>query len=60
MKAFFLRILVFSPSPIEKVLVSLDDSQDWLECKNIKGPLFVAEWNSALYSSGLHSIRVGL
>ncbi|CAG7687484.1 unnamed protein product [Allacma fusca] len=50
-------MLVFSPSKLETVRVKLDNN-DWADCQNIVGPLFVAAWNPEIYASGLHEIRV--
>lgn len=37
--------------------IKVDDS-DWMEATKVKGPLFVASWNVALYEKGIHNIQV--
>lgn len=51
------RLLVFSPSKMEVVRVKID-KDDWIECQNVEGPLFVGKWDPAKYSVGLHEIKV--
>jgi hypothetical protein len=51
------RMLIFSPSPIEAVRFKVDDD-DWVDCRNIRGPLYVADWDPLKYSSGVHQISV--
>lgn len=52
------RIMVFSPSPIQSVMVKVDDG-NWYPAKNIEGgPLFVLEWNPVQYLEGIHEMTV--
>ncbi|CAG9823206.1 unnamed protein product [Phaedon cochleariae] len=52
-----IRILAFSLSRIDFVKVKIDDGS-WIQCKRVKGPLFVAPWNPHDYLQGLHNIEV--
>ncbi|GAB6029706.1 hypothetical protein CHUAL_005428 [Chamberlinius hualienensis] len=52
-----IRILVFSPSPITKVSVRLNEGE-WTDCKHSNGPLYTAAWKPQQYSTGLHTITV--
>ncbi|XP_078591290.1 transmembrane protein 62-like isoform X1 [Branchiostoma floridae x Branchiostoma japonicum] len=52
-----IRLLAFSPDPIEKVLVWLDGVR-FCEASHVEGPLFTCPWNPADYGTGLHTIAV--
>ncbi|KAG7203784.1 hypothetical protein KM043_013805 [Ampulex compressa] len=52
-----IRILAFSIAPLEVVEVQLDNN-DWIECQHIRGPLYVAKWNTTKYLNGIHNIQV--
>lgn len=34
------------------------DDDNWVNCKRVKGPLYVVRWNSKEYLEGLHKIEV--
>lgn len=51
-----IRVLAFSLSKITEVKVKIKN--DWITCKHVKGPLYVAPWNPEEFSEGLHSIYV--
>lgn len=53
-----IRILAFSPAPIEIVQLTLDNGDFWETCDNVDGPLYVTKWDPKLYSTGLHTLRV--
>ena len=56
-----IRILVFATSTIDKVTVTIDETNDVLECRRVSEdqPLFVVDWNPSQYDDGqVHSIRV--
>ncbi|XP_018565162.1 transmembrane protein 62 [Anoplophora glabripennis] len=52
-----IRVLAFSLANIDFVKVKVDDGP-WIRCKNIKGPLYAADWNPKLYLKGIHTIEV--
>ncbi|XP_035672009.1 transmembrane protein 62-like isoform X7 [Branchiostoma floridae] len=52
-----IRVLAFSPDPIEKVVVWLDGVR-FCEASHVEGPLFTCPWNPADYGTGLHTIAV--
>ncbi|XP_066282072.1 transmembrane protein 62-like isoform X5 [Branchiostoma lanceolatum] len=52
-----IRVLAFSPDPIEKVVVWLDGVR-FCEGSHVEGPLFTCPWNPADYGTGLHTIAV--
>ncbi|XP_050511047.1 transmembrane protein 62-like [Diabrotica virgifera virgifera] len=52
-----IRILAFSISTIDVVKIKIN-KEDWMHCKRVKGPLFVAPWNPQKYLHGLHYIEV--
>ncbi|XP_025424702.1 transmembrane protein 62-like isoform X2 [Sipha flava] len=55
----FIRILAFSVDPIKHVLVQINKEYKWKNCSKVEGsPLFITEWDSNDYSSGLHVINV--
>lgn len=56
---FFFRVLTFSLAPITKVEVKVNNDL-WLQCKNVKGPLYVAKWNTSNYLIGIHNIQVSI
>lgn len=51
------RLLVFSPATLETVRVKIDN-YDWVECRHVEGPLYVAEWDPQKFSSGVHYVTV--
>ncbi|XP_043478345.1 transmembrane protein 62-like [Leptopilina heterotoma] len=52
-----IRVLAFSLAPITKVEVKVNNDL-WLQCRNVKGPLFVTRWNTSNYLIGVHNIQV--
>ncbi|XP_031785546.1 transmembrane protein 62 isoform X1 [Nasonia vitripennis] len=52
-----IRALAFSIVDIKSVKVRIND-ESWVECRNVKGPLYVAEWNSSEYKTGIHHIQL--
>ncbi|XP_050811999.1 transmembrane protein 62 isoform X3 [Gopherus flavomarginatus] len=52
-----IRILVFSPSFITSVKVSIDGIHLG-DARHVSGPLYVLKWNPQNYSEGLHHIDV--
>lgn len=56
-KITFSRIIAFSVSKIVNVSIKLDE-MNWELCEHVKGPLYVAKWNSNLFSDGIHKIQV--
>ncbi|XP_048505686.1 transmembrane protein 62-like isoform X2 [Athalia rosae] len=52
-----IRVLAFSIAELKSVEVQIDEG-GWWECHQVKGPLYVVEWNPILYKSGLHLIQV--
>ncbi|XP_017875580.1 transmembrane protein 62-like [Ceratina calcarata] len=56
-KSTHIRILAFSIALIRIVEVQLD-SEAWLECEHVKGPLYVLRWDTINYTEGIHNIRV--
>lgn len=53
-------ILVFSPWPVESVLVSLDGSKPAPANCIDGGPLYVLPWQPSRYSHGLHHVSVSV
>lgn len=43
--------------PIKSVKMRIND-QLWIECSNVKGPLYIAKWNASMYEHGIHHIHV--
>ncbi|XP_066592487.1 transmembrane protein 62-like isoform X2 [Prorops nasuta] len=56
-KSTHIRVLAFSTKQIKSVKAQLNNN-GWIECKHIKGPLYVVPWNSSLYLTGIHTISV--
>ncbi|KAK0095811.1 hypothetical protein PV326_007317 [Microctonus aethiopoides] len=56
-KSTHIRILVFSTVPITSVDAQIND-ETWIKCVHIKGPLYVAKWDTSSYQTGIHYIRV--
>ncbi|XP_058792329.1 transmembrane protein 62-like [Phymastichus coffea] len=52
-----IRILAFSISSIKTVKVRINH-ENWMDCKNVKGPLYVVRWDSLNYKTGIHNIQV--
>ncbi|CAH1262142.1 TMEM62 [Branchiostoma lanceolatum] len=52
-----IRVLAFSPDPMEKVIVWLDGVR-FCEGSHVEGPLYICPWNPADYGTGLHTIAV--
>lgn len=50
-------MLIFSPVPISNVELKIDDGE-WQNCDNIRGPLYVSQWNQNHFWKGLHVISV--
>ncbi|XP_062503403.1 transmembrane protein 62-like [Corticium candelabrum] len=53
-----IRILIFSPTLVESVLVSIDNGVVNTKANQVGGPLFVASWEPNHFHSGLHTITV--
>ncbi|XP_045625746.1 transmembrane protein 62 [Procambarus clarkii] len=54
----YIRVLLWSLSPIAVARVRVDDSSFWLTLSHVEGPLFVAKWNPDRYTVGLHMLKV--
>ncbi|XP_046474147.1 transmembrane protein 62 [Neodiprion pinetum] len=52
-----IRVLAFSITDLKSVEVQIDNGR-WLECRQVKGPLYSVKWNPKEYKSGLHHIQV--
>ena len=52
-----IRALAFSLADIKKVEIKINNN-DWIECQNVNGPLYVTKWNSSLYKTGIHCIQL--
>lgn len=52
-----IRLLVFSIAQIQEVKVQIN-SEGWVECQHVEGPLYVAPWEPKKYNTGLHIIKV--
>ncbi|KAK5643227.1 hypothetical protein RI129_007072 [Pyrocoelia pectoralis] len=52
-----IRLLIFSLAEIDVVKVQIN-SEGWIECQHVEGPLYVAPWNPKKYNTGLHIINV--
>ncbi|XP_077989648.1 transmembrane protein 62-like [Glandiceps talaboti] len=52
-----IRMLVFSPQPIESVVVEIDGKHMGY-VNHVEGPLYVLKWKPSQYSEGLHVIKV--
>lgn len=52
-----IRILAFSPSPITKVAVRIDDGE-WQFCRRVNGPLYVLPWKPESLAGSIHQIEV--
>jgi hypothetical protein len=52
------RILVFSPSVIESVAVSIDNAAFKAMANHVSGPLYVVSWEPATFGNGVHTITV--
>ncbi|KAF4518801.1 hypothetical protein B566_EDAN005424 [Ephemera danica] len=52
-----IRVLVFSPAPIIRVMIRIDQAE-WQTCNQVSGPLYVVPWNATLYTSDSHTIEV--
>lgn len=50
-------MLVFSPVRMMNIKVRIDNNE-WNNCTNAKGPLYVCKWNPDDYEEGLHLITV--
>jgi hypothetical protein len=53
-----IRILVFSPSVIESVAVSIDNAAFKAMANHVSGPLYVVSWEPATFGNGVHTITV--
>ena len=52
------RILVFSVSSIESVMLEIDDQTMPTPIPIDNGPLYVSPWQSSIYALGLHNMRI--
>ncbi|XP_065211992.1 transmembrane protein 62-like [Planococcus citri] len=52
-----IRLLVFSPFPVTKVKLKIDNG-DWRECIHVNESFYVIPWNQNEYQNGLHTITV--
>lgn len=53
-----IRVLVFSDSPVTRVIISIDEDEPLEASQAGSGPLFELPWDSKRYSSGLHQLKV--
>ncbi|KAF5274250.1 hypothetical protein FQR65_LT04368 [Abscondita terminalis] len=58
-KSTHIRILAFSLARIKSVQVRINN-EDWMTCKLVSGPLYVAPWNPQKYVIGVHMIEVNV
>ncbi|KAJ0062885.1 hypothetical protein NL108_008222, partial [Boleophthalmus pectinirostris] len=56
-KSSHIRVLAFSDSPLSSVLVHIDGVELGL-AHSAGGPLYVLQWDSSLYLTGVHTISV--
>ena len=56
-KSTYIRVLVFSKSKISSVQFKIDDG-NLITMEHVSGPLYVKQWDSSLYTRGLHWIHV--
>lgn len=52
-----IRIIAFSPSPIDRCSIRIND-QNWQTCTQVNKQLFVVKWNPETYRKGVHKIEV--
>ncbi|KAF5294024.1 hypothetical protein FQA39_LY13578 [Lamprigera yunnana] len=52
-----IRVLAFSTTTILFVKVQIDN-EEWMTCKHVQGPLYVAPWQPLKYMQHLHKIEV--
>ncbi|KAA0194483.1 hypothetical protein HAZT_HAZT001520 [Hyalella azteca] len=53
-----IRVLAWSPSSIRRLSVRIDEAGAWVQLSHVKGPLYSARWQPALYTAGLHTLEV--
>ncbi|XP_014232229.1 transmembrane protein 62-like [Trichogramma pretiosum] len=52
-----IRVLAFSIADIKSVRVKINNG-DWIECDHVEGPLYVTNWNTSDYKTGIHDIHL--